>query len=73
MADTTAPVVSDKIVREHTEGWAGFTRFLTIGTICVLLVLLMFLAQFAVGWGYAIFFMIIGFIVTGFMAAFGKI
>lgn len=69
--DNTA--ASDKLVREHAEGWVGFTRFLVISTICVLLVLLMFLLQFFVGWGYAAFFMVLGFIVVAIAAMLGKL
>lgn len=74
MAGNHGPaVVSDKIVREHAEGWTAFTRFTTISIICVVLVLLMFLLHFFVGWGYAVFFMILGFIATAILALLGKV
>jgi hypothetical protein len=66
-------VVSEKLVREHHEGWTAFTRFTTVSLIFVCLILLMFLLHFLVGWGYALFFMVIGFIVTLIAAAFGKV
>lgn len=69
----TAPVVNDKLVKEHAEDWHAFTRFTTIGIICVILVLLMFVLQFAIGWGYAAIFMILGFVVTAIAAALGKV
>lgn len=71
--DHTAPVVNDKIVREHTEGWHAFTRFTTVSIIMVVLVLLMFLLQFFIGWGYAVLFMILGFIATTVALIFGKL
>ncbi|WP_114391848.1 hypothetical protein [Oleisolibacter albus] len=74
MAGThTAPVVSEKIVREHAEGWQSFTRFTTVAIIFVTLILLMFLLHFFVGWGYALFLMVLGFIATIVSAVLGKI
>ena len=73
MAGHDNTVVSDKIVREHAEGWASFTKFLTVGAIFVVLVLLMFLLQFFIGWGYAAIFMVLGMIVTVLAAMLGKI
>lgn len=73
MAGHDNTVVSDKLVKEHADGWAGFTRMLTIGVIAVLLVLLMFVAQFAIGWGYAVFFMVLGFIVLTGAVVLGKL
>ena len=69
--DNTA--VSDKLVREHAEEYAFFTKFLTVGAICVVLVLLMFLLQFFIGWGYAFLFMLLGMFVTIILAMLGKI
>jgi hypothetical protein len=66
-------VVSDKLVREHAEGWHFFTRFTTISIICVTLILLMFMLHFAVGWGYAVFFMLLGWVATAILALLGKI
>lgn len=66
-------VVSDKIVKEHAEGWHAFTRFTTIGIIAVVLFLLMMVLHFAIGWGYAVLFMVLGFVVTAIMALLGKI
>lgn len=74
MAGNHGPVeVSDKIVREHAEGWEAFTRFTTISVIAVILILLMFLLHFFVGWGYAVLFMVLGFFVTAILAMLGKV
>lgn len=74
MAGNHGPaLVSDKIVREHAEGWHAFTRFTTISIICVTLILLMFLLHFFVGWGYAVFFMLLGFVATAILALLGKV
>lgn len=74
MAGNHGPaLVSDKIVREHAEGWHAFTRFTTISIIVVTLILLMFLLHFFVGWGYAVFFMLLGFVSTAILALLGKV
>ncbi|WP_035708519.1 hypothetical protein [Niveispirillum irakense] len=74
MAGNHGPaLVSDKIVREHAEGWHAFTRFTTISIIVVTLILLMFLLHFFVGWGYAVFFMLLGFVATAILALLGKV
>lgn len=74
MAGSHGPaVVNDKLVREHAEGWQSFTRFTTISIICVALILLMFMLHFAVGWGYAVFFMLLGWAATAILALLGKI
>ncbi|MBP2294417.1 aa3-type cytochrome c oxidase subunit IV [Azospirillum rugosum] len=33
--------VSDELVREHAAGWHAFTRFLTIGTVAVVVLLIL--------------------------------
>lgn len=66
MAGNDKPAtVSEELVREHSEGWAGFTRFLLIGTIAVAIVMFAFLLQFGTGWGFAMLAMVLGFIVLG--------
>lgn len=73
MAAHGTTVVSDKIVKEHAEGWHAFTRFTTIGIIAVVLFLLMLMLHFFVGWGYAVLFMVLGYVVTAIMALLGKV
>ncbi len=73
MAAHGTVVVSDKIVKEHAEGWHAFTRFTTIGIIGVVLFLLMLMLHFFVGWGYAVLFMVLGYVVTAIMALLGKV
>lgn len=73
MAAHGTVVVSDKIVKEHAEGWHAFTRFTTIGIIAVVLFLLMLMLHFFVGWGYAVLFMVLGYVVTAIMALLGKV
>lgn len=65
--------VSDKLVKEHAEGWHAFTRFTTIGIIVVVLFLLMMMLHFFIGWGYAVLFMVVGYVVLTFAALLGKV
>ncbi|AWK86906.1 aa3-type cytochrome c oxidase subunit IV [Azospirillum thermophilum] len=39
VASTEHPPVSDEIVRERTENWLAFTRFVKIGTVGVVVLL----------------------------------
>ncbi|MFV3073418.1 hypothetical protein [Niveispirillum fermenti] len=74
MAGNHGPaVVSDKLVKEHAEGWHAFTRFTTISIILVTLFLLMLMLHFFIGWGYAMLFMVLGYFVTAIMAMLGKV
>lgn len=74
MAGAHGPVVvNDKLLREHAEGWHAFTRFTTIGVITVVLFLLMLMLHFFIGWGYAMLFMVLGYVVTAILALLGKI
>ncbi|WP_119678189.1 hypothetical protein [Indioceanicola profundi] len=73
MAGHDNTVVNDALVREHAANWAGFTRFVTMGIISVILILLMFLLHFFVGWGYAVVFMILGHIALAIAAMLGKV
>lgn len=74
MAGNHGPVVvSDKLVKEHAEGWHAFTRFTTIGIIAVILFLLMMLLHFFIGWGYAMLFMVLGYVVLTIAALLGKV
>jgi len=68
-----ATAVSDTLVKEHSETWHAFTRFTTIGIIGVVLFLLMMMLHFFVGWGYAVLFMLVGFVVTAFLAVTGRV
>lgn len=69
--DNKPAAVSEELVREHGEGWAGFTRFLLIATIAVVIVLLAFLLQFGTGWAFAMLAMVLGFIALGIAALIG--
>lgn len=69
--DFKPAAVSEDLLREHSEGWAGFTRFMLIGAIAVGIVLFAFLLQFGTGWGFAMFAMVLGFIVLGITALIG--
>jgi hypothetical protein len=73
MAGSSTNPVAPEIVQEHAEGWHNFTRFMTAGIIGVILVLLMFLLHFFIGWGYALFVMVVGFIATLIAVWLGKI
>jgi hypothetical protein len=74
MAGAHGPVVVDnKLVKEHAEGWHAFTRFTTIGIIAVVLFLLMMMLHFFIGWGYAVLFMVLGYVVLTFAALLGKV
>lgn len=65
--------VSPEVVQEHHQGWTGFTRLMTIGTICVLILLFCFMLQFLTGWGFAMFLMILGFVLVGLLMLIGKL
>ncbi|MFV3128006.1 hypothetical protein [Niveispirillum sp. KHB5.9] len=74
MAGNHGPaVVSDKLVKEHAEGWHAFTRFTTIGVIAVVLFLLMMMLHFFIGWGYAMLFMVLSYVVLAIAALLGKV
>ncbi|MDE1146079.1 MAG: hypothetical protein PW843_05565 [Azospirillaceae bacterium] len=68
-----AVAVSDAVVKEHAEGWNQFTRFVKANIIAVVLLLLMFLAHFALGWGFSMFLMIVGDIILAIAVILGKV
>ncbi len=65
--------VSPEVVQEHQQGWAGFTRLMTVGIVVVLIILFCFMLQFLTGWGFAMFLMILGFVVVGLLMLIGKL
>jgi hypothetical protein len=69
----TPVVVSEEVVREHAHGWAEFTRFMTIGIVAVVLLLLAFALQFATGWGFAMFLLFVSYVVLTLMVLVRKI
>ncbi|ACI98956.1 hypothetical protein [Rhodospirillum centenum] len=74
MAANSGPAaVSEDLVREHAAGWTRFTRLLTIAVVCVAVVMLMFVLQFATGWGFAVFVMLAGFATVGILVARGRL
>ncbi|MEE3623773.1 hypothetical protein UCD39_07180 [Nitrospirillum sp. BR 11752] len=72
-AHSGAVAVSDTVVKEHADGWHAFTRFVKAGIIAVVLLMLMFLAQFALGWGFSMFLMIVGDIILVLALLLGKV
>ncbi|MDZ5649694.1 hypothetical protein [Nitrospirillum sp. BR 11828] len=72
-AHSGAVAVSDAVVKEHADGWHAFTRFVKAGIISVVLLLLMFLAHFALGWGFSMFLMIVGDIILVLALLLGKV
>lgn len=54
--------IDDALVRAHVEGWHQFTRFVTAGIIAMVLLLLMFLVHFSVGWGFAMFLLVLSYV-----------
>ncbi|HYE50783.1 MAG TPA: hypothetical protein VEB20_14405 [Azospirillaceae bacterium] len=71
--DNRPAAVSEEVIREHAEGWHEFTRFMTIGIIAVVLLLIAFALQFAVGWGFSMFLLFISYVVLALMAALRKV
>lgn len=50
------------LFNEHANGWHQFTRFVKAGSIAMVLLLLMFALHFPVGWGFAMFLLVISYI-----------
>jgi len=71
--DFKPATVSEQVVKEHAEGWLGFTRFMTISIIAVLIVLVTFVLQFGTGWGFAVLAMVLSYVVLGIAVALGKL
>jgi hypothetical protein len=73
MAGSSANPVAPEVVNEHREGWHQFTRFMLAGILSVAMVLIMFALHYAVGWGYALIVMVLGFIAIAIAVVSGKI
>lgn len=75
MAGASGPAgpVSPEVVKGYQAGWEGFTRLVSVGVAVVLVILLAMLLHFATGWGFAMFFMVLGFLGVGFLMLIGKL
>lgn len=65
--------IDDALVRAHVEGWHQFTRFVTAGIIAMVLLLMMFVVHFSVGWGFAMFLLVVSYVGLIFALIVGKI